>query len=85
MTYLQIGNQGETVSRENAEDIFQEYSQLGTLDSGKPSGVGVGLATCRAILRQMHGDIFLEPVEGEGTMIGLLLPAEERTIGVEND
>lgn len=85
MTYLQIANQGKTVSRENAEDIFQEYSQLGALDSGKPSGIGVGLATCRAILRQMHGDIFLEPVDGEGTMIGLLLPTEERMIGVEND
>ena len=33
------------------EDIFQEYSQLGELDAGKPSGIGVGLATCRAFLR----------------------------------
>lgn len=83
MTYMQIANEGETVSREDAEDIFQEYSQLGALDSGKPSGVGIGLATCRAILRQMHGDIFLEPVEGEGTVIGLLMPTEEIMIGVE--
>lgn len=73
--YLQIVNQGQSVPREHAEDIFQEYSQLGSLDVGKPSGVGIGLATCRAILRQMRGDIFLEPVEGEGTSIGLLLPA----------
>lgn len=73
--YLQIVNQGQSVPREHAEDIFQEYSQLGSLDVGKPSGVGIGLATSRAILRQMKGDIFLEPVEGEGTSIGLLLPA----------
>jgi signal transduction histidine kinase/DNA-binding NarL/FixJ family response regulator len=72
--YLQISNQGKTVPRENAEDIFQEYSQLGELDTGKPSGVGVGLATCRAILRQMQGEIFLEPNDEEGTSIGLLLP-----------
>jgi K+-sensing histidine kinase KdpD len=72
--YFQISNQGKTVPRENAEDIFQEYSQLGELDSGKPSGVGVGLAICRAILRQMKGDIFLEPNDEEGTSIGLLLP-----------
>ena len=72
--YLQISNQGKTVPRENAEDIFQEYSQLGELDTGKPSGIGVGLATCRAILRQMKGDIFLEPDDEEGTTIGLLLP-----------
>ena len=72
--YFQISNQGKTVPRENAEDIFQEYSQLGALDSGKPSGVGVGLAICRAILRQMKGDVFLEPNDEEGTSIGLLLP-----------
>jgi signal transduction histidine kinase len=72
--YLQISNQGQTVPRENAEDIFQEYSQLGELDTGKPSGVGVGLATCRAILRHMQGEIFLEPADEEGTSIGLLLP-----------
>lgn len=72
--YLQISNQGKTVPRENAEDIFQEYSQLGELDTGKPSGIGVGLATCRAILSQMKGDIFLEPNDEEGTSIGLLLP-----------
>ncbi|MCK4508367.1 MAG: GAF domain-containing protein [Desulfuromonadales bacterium] len=77
--YLQIANQGQTVPRESADDIFQEYSQLGELDAGKPSGVGIGLATCRAILRQMHGEIFLEPVEDEGTSIGLLLPTTELT------
>ena len=72
--YLQIANQGQSVPRENADDIFQEYSQLGELDAGKPSGIGIGLATCRAILRQMNGEIFLEPVDEEGTSIGLLLP-----------
>lgn len=72
--YLQIANQGKAVPRENAEDIFHEYSQLGGLDAGKPSGIGIGLATCRAILRQMKGDIFLEPVDTEGTSFGLLLP-----------
>jgi len=72
--YLQISNQGKTVPRENAEDIFQEYSQLGELDAGKPCGIGVGLATCRAILRQLQGEIFFEPKDEEGTSIGLLLP-----------
>jgi len=79
--YLQIANQGQSVPRENANDIFQEYSQLGDLDAGKPSGIGIGLATCRAILRQMNGEIFLEPVDEEGTSIGLLLPTTELTNG----
>jgi len=82
--YLQIVNQGQSVPRENAEDIFQEYSQLGNLDAGKPRGIGVGLATCRAILRQMQGEIFLEPVDGEGTSIGLLLPTKQTHMELNN-
>jgi signal transduction histidine kinase len=77
--YMQIYNEGVSVPRERADDIFQEYSQLGALDTGKPSGVGVGLATCRAILRQMGGEIFLEPREDEGTSLGLLLPSAKTT------
>lgn len=72
--YLAIANDGRTVQPEQANVIFQQYSQLGDLDTDKPCGVGVGLATCRAILRQMHGSIFLEPVSGAGTCLGLLLP-----------
>ncbi len=83
--YLQIANQGQTVPRDCAEEIFQEYSQLGSLDIGKPKGVGIGLATCRAILRQMKGEIFLEPVEEEGTSIGLLLPTRETSMELTYD
>ena len=78
MVCLQIFNQGQSVPHEHAEDIFQGYSQLGELDADKPSGVGIGLATCRAILRQMYGEIYLEPSEGgEGTSIALFLPTTE--------
>lgn len=72
--YLAIANDGRTVLPEQADLIFQQYSQLGDLDTDKPCGVGIGLATCRAILRQMQGWISLESVSGEGTCLGLLLP-----------
>lgn len=72
--YLSIANDGRAVLPEQADLIFQNYSQLGDLDTDKPCGVGIGLATCRAILRQMQGWIFLEPMNGEGTCLGLLFP-----------
>ena len=71
-----------------ADVIFQGYSQLGDLDTDKPCGIGIGLATCRAILRQMRGEIVLEPPAGEGTCLGLLLPIYsccEETDHVEAD
>ena len=79
MVYLQFVNEGKAVAEKDAENIFQGYSQLGDLNAGKPSGVGIGLATCRAVLRQMKGEIFLEPNEdgAEGTAMALLLPTGE--------
>jgi signal transduction histidine kinase/DNA-binding NarL/FixJ family response regulator len=73
--YLAIANDGRTVQPEQADLIFQQYSQLGDLDTDKPGGVGIGLATCRAILRKLQGWIFLEPVNREGTCLGMLIPA----------
>jgi signal transduction histidine kinase len=73
--YLGIANDGRSVQLEQAELIFQEYSQLGNLGTDKPCGVGIGLATCRAILRHMRGWIFLEPAPREGTCLGMLIPA----------
>lgn len=74
--YLAIANDGKSVPPEQADIIFRGYSQLGDLNTDKPCGVGIGLATCRAILRQMRGDIFLEPVSEEGTCLGLLIPTQ---------
>lgn len=83
--YLAIANDGRTVPPEMADKIFQHYSQLGDIDTDKPCGVGVGLATCRAILRQMQGSIFLEPMNGEGTCLGLLLPVRPHREEVAHD
>ena len=63
--YLQTNKYGKTVPRENVEDVFKGDSQLGKLDTGNPGGVGVGLATCRASLRQIKGG-FLEPNDEKG-------------------
>ena len=63
--YLQTNKYGKTVSRENVEDVFKGDPQLGKLDTGNLGGVGVGLATCRAILRQIMG-VFLEPNDEKG-------------------
>ncbi len=82
---LRFFNQGQTVPPEHAWRLFQGYTQLGDLDTGKPSGVGIGLATCRAILRQMHGDIRFEPVDGEGTSVVLLLPTRESFMELKHD
>ncbi len=74
--YLQIHNEGLAVPPESGEDIFNEYTQLGDINTEKPTGVGIGLAICKAILNRMGGSIFLETTTGEGTTFGVLFPTK---------
>lgn len=83
--YLRIHNDGRTVPAEAAEEIFEQYTQLGNIHTEKPGGVGIGLALCRAILERMKGRIFLETSRcREGTSFGMLFPTEI-TYGVLTD
>lgn len=72
--YLQLHNDGCSIPREEQQAIFEPYVQLGDLNTAKPQGVGIGLALCQAILKQLQGQIFLEPGAEEGATFGLLLP-----------
>lgn len=72
--YLQLHNDGRDIPPEAQQSIFQQYVQLGEINTDKPEGVGIGLAMSRAILGRLHGQIFLEPAGDEGATFGLLLP-----------
>ncbi len=75
--YLQVFNNGHSIPLDARETIFNSYTQLGDIDTEKPHGVGIGLALVKVVIDRMKGDIFLEPVEGEGTCFGMLLPTEQ--------
>lgn len=72
--YLQIHNDGAGIPAEAQQSVFEQYVQLGDINTAKPKGVGIGLALSQAIVRRLHGQIFLEPAGEEGTTFGLLLP-----------
>ena len=85
MASLRICNEGETIPAEAAEEIFEAYAQLGDFDTGKPRGVGIGLPTCRAILRQLRGRIALRPRAGAGTCLHVLLPSRAAYQELDDD
>lgn len=69
-----VHHDGGTVPVKAAEAIFEQYTQLGDVRSGKPTGVGVGLSICKAVVDRMGGTIYLEPPSGKGTTIVVSLP-----------
>lgn len=82
--YLQIHNDGAGIPAGAQHAIFEQYVQLGEINTSKPEGVGIGLALSQAILKRLHGQIFLEPAGDEGATFGLLLPTRA-SYGVLND
>ncbi len=75
--YLQVHNDGRAIPPEAETEIFDQYTQLGDINTDKPQGIGVGLATCRAIAQRLRGEIRLELTNGEGTTFAVLLPSRE--------
>ena len=73
---IKIHNDGSKVPEEAAETIFVPYNQLGDLITDKPTGVGIGLTLCKAIIETMRGEIYLENNVDEGTAFIIVLPLQ---------
>jgi signal transduction histidine kinase len=69
---ITVTDSGRGIARENLELIFEPFVQVG----GSPSrraGVGLGLATSRALARRMGGDISVQSELGAGSTFTLRL------------
>jgi nitrogen fixation/metabolism regulation signal transduction histidine kinase len=63
-----ISDNGEGISKEKGEKLFQPYFTT------KTSGTGLGLAMCKDIMEQFGGNITYESIEHEGTSFHIDLP-----------
>jgi PAS domain S-box-containing protein len=61
--------------QENAHQIFQIFQRL----HGKAEfeGTGIGLAMCKRIAENHHGDIYAISSPGEGTVFNIILPSTQ--------
>lgn len=66
---LEVQDKGCGISRENIGRIFDPYFTT------KPSGTGIGLATCFSTVRRHGGSITVASEVGKGSTFSILLPA----------
>lgn len=69
---ISVKDSGPGVPPESAESIFEAFV------SGKPGGMGIGLAISRSIAEAHHGHLRLAPSAGPGALFELTLPAPGR-------
>ncbi len=69
-----VSDTGIGLSQEQAEALFQPFTQADTSTSRKFGGTGLGLAISKRILQLMEGDITLQSTLGQGSTFTCTLP-----------
>jgi PAS domain S-box-containing protein len=82
---IEVSDTGIGVPREKADSLFEEFYQVGNDERDRRKGFGLGLAICRALARQIGGEVRLVRTGPEGSCFALTVPlcADDRPPVVE--
>lgn len=72
---IQVKDNGIGFDQEHAEKIFNIFQRLHA--KTEYSGTGIGLAMCKKIVLNHHGDIYATSQYGEGATFTIILPKEQ--------
>jgi signal transduction histidine kinase len=72
---LRVRDRGPGIAAEVRARLFQPFSKSAHDAAQSAPGVGLGLALCRRLARDMHGELRLETPPGGGAAFVLSLPA----------
>lgn len=69
---ISIMDNGIGIPENNRQQVFQLFRRLHTID--KYEGLGMGLAICKKIVENHHGDINIDPTFNRGLKIDISFP-----------
>jgi signal transduction histidine kinase len=73
---IRVADNGIGINPKYLKQIFEIFKRLHSQSTFE--GTGIGLALCRKIALNHHGDIYAESREGEGTVFHVLLPLKQK-------
>lgn len=70
-----IHDTGIGISHADQKRLFEKFSQISTIQAGRPTGTGLGLYISRAMAKKMGGDLWIEnSVPGNGSTFAFSMP-----------
>jgi signal transduction histidine kinase len=73
-----VSDNGIGIKKENQERVFDIFTRLHT--NLEFEGTGIGLATCKKIINNLNGKIWLSSTEGVGTTFHFSIPKTESLV-----
>jgi len=74
---IRLADHGPGISKQESRKLFRPFSKSAREAANSAPGVGLGLALCRRLARQMRGDLKLEETNGGASFV-LTLPLADR-------
>lgn len=69
-----VKDDGIGISEEALAQLFKPFTQVNTTALRKYGGTGLGLSICKKLVEMMHGRIWAESKEAEGSLFSFTLP-----------
>jgi signal transduction histidine kinase len=76
---VDVGDNGPGIANGDKQLIFEKFRQVGDTLSAKPRGTGLGLPIRRQIIERFGGKLWVESVEGQGSVFSFTLPLNAAT------
>jgi signal transduction histidine kinase len=71
-----ITDKGVGIAAEKLDSLFDEFSQLDSIDSSLQKGTGLGLAISQKFCQKMGGNITVESHKNTGSVFTVHIPAQ---------
>jgi signal transduction histidine kinase/signal recognition particle receptor subunit beta len=78
---VRVEDTGAGISAADQPHVTELFWQGGNVLTGKPHGLGLGLAVARRVADNHGGMLEIESEEGKGTAVALLVPAPRPAVG----